>query len=149
MGQSSTDEEDSNLSPAVRALMAELDATRKANNPHGPQVEEEEPETTPKIFYASRTHSQLSQFVSELRKTVFGRDVQVRRLHSATNTTEDRVDGQTETVRVVSLGSRKQMCINESVQKLGKRAGAEAMNERCLELAKGGGEFFFLFCFSF
>ena len=45
-----------------------------------------------KVFYCSRTHSQLSQFVKELRKTVFA-----------------------QRVRVVCLGSRKNMCINEGL----------------------------------
>ena len=45
-----------------------------------------------KVFYCSRTHSQLSQFVKELRKTVFA-----------------------QKVRVVCLGSRKNMCINEGL----------------------------------
>lgn len=43
-----------------------------------------------KVFYCSRTHSQLSQFVKELKKTVFAQNI-----------------------RVVCLGSRKNMCINE------------------------------------
>lgn len=132
------DDEHSNLSPAVRALMAELDASRKSNSRN---VEEEEPETNPKIFYVSRTHSQLSQFVSELRKTKFGKQIKMKQFDESGNSTMDNekeVDSDWEPIRTVSLGSRKQMCINESVQKIGKRAGTEAMNERCRELAKGG-----------
>ncbi|KAJ1553338.1 DEAD H (Asp-Glu-Ala-Asp His) box helicase 11, partial [Cladochytrium tenue] len=49
----------------------------------------------PKIFYCSRTHSQLSQFVNEVKKTE----------HS-------------EWLKVVSLGSRKNLCINSDVTKL-------------------------------
>lgn len=132
------DDEHSNLSPAVRALMAELDASRKSNSRN---VEEEEPEKNPKIFYVSRTHSQLSQFVSELRKTKFGKQIKMKQFDESGNSTmgnEKEVDLDWEPIRTVSLGSRKQMCINESVQKIGKRAGTEAMNERCRELAKGG-----------
>lgn len=43
-----------------------------------------------KIYFCSRTHSQLSQFVKELRKTIFGNEM-----------------------KVVCLGSRKISCINE------------------------------------
>ncbi|GAB2228111.1 hypothetical protein Droror1_Dr00009941 [Drosera rotundifolia] len=63
-----------------------------------------------KVYFCSRTHSQLSQFVKELRKTGFGSEL-----------------------NVVSLGSRKNLCINEDVLKLGN---ATRINERCLELQK-------------
>lgn len=43
-----------------------------------------------KVFFCSRTHSQLSQFVKELRKTVFAKNI-----------------------KLVCLGSRKNLCINE------------------------------------
>uniref|UniRef100_A0A0D9ZVU2 Helicase ATP-binding domain-containing protein n=2 Tax=Oryza TaxID=4527 RepID=A0A0D9ZVU2_9ORYZ len=72
--------------------------------------EEEEEEVTPKVFFTSRTHSQLSQFVGELKKTEFGRRL-----------------------RTVCLGSRKNLCINKDVLKLGS---ANWINERCLELQK-------------
>lgn len=52
--------------------------------------EEEEEEVTPKVFFTSRTHSQLSQFVGELKKTEFG-----------------------WRLRTVCLGSRKNLCINK------------------------------------
>ncbi|ESQ26999.1 hypothetical protein EUTSA_v10019547mg [Eutrema salsugineum] len=63
-----------------------------------------------KVFFCSRTHSQLSQFVKELRKTVFAKNL-----------------------RVVCLGSRNNMCINEDVLKLGN---VVRINERCLDLQK-------------
>ncbi|KAJ0238004.1 hypothetical protein HA466_0245130 [Hirschfeldia incana] len=72
--------------------------------------EEEEEEGGLKVFYCSRTHSQLSQFVKELKKTVFA-----------------------QSIRVVCLGSRKNMCINEDVLKLGS---VSRINERCLDLQK-------------
>lgn len=52
--------------------------------------DDEEEELGLKIYFCSRTHSQLSQFVNELRKTVFAREL-----------------------KVVCLGSRKNLCINE------------------------------------
>ncbi|KAI4962555.1 hypothetical protein ZWY2020_029167 [Hordeum vulgare] len=70
--------------------------------------EEEEEEATPKVYFTSRTHSQLSQFVRELKRTDFSGKL-----------------------RTVCLGSRKSLCINMDVQKLGS---ANRINERCLEL---------------
>uniref|UniRef100_A0ACD5U795 Uncharacterized protein n=2 Tax=Avena sativa TaxID=4498 RepID=A0ACD5U795_AVESA len=74
------------------------------------EEEEEEEEVTPKVFFTSRTHSQLSQFVGELKRTEFSGKL-----------------------RTVCLGSRKNLCINMDVQKLGS---VNRMNERCLELQK-------------
>uniref|UniRef100_A0AAY4BU36 ATP-dependent DNA helicase DDX11 n=1 Tax=Denticeps clupeoides TaxID=299321 RepID=A0AAY4BU36_9TELE len=62
------------------------------------------------IYYCSRTHSQLAQFVREVQKSPFG-----------------------SSVRVVSLGSRQNLCINPEVQRLGS---IQLMNERCMELQK-------------
>ncbi|KAL3840893.1 hypothetical protein ACJIZ3_025484 [Penstemon smallii] len=70
--------------------------------------DEEEPKI--KVYFCSRTHSQLSQFVKELRKTKFASEL-----------------------KVVCLGSRKSLCINEEVLKLGS---STRINERCLELQK-------------
>ncbi len=64
-----------------------------------------------KVYYCSRTHSQLAQFVEELGKTRF-RDLSV-----------------------VTLGSRNVMCVHEAVRRL--RSSAR-INERCLELQQGG-----------
>ncbi|KAA8541799.1 hypothetical protein F0562_022951 [Nyssa sinensis] len=69
-----------------------------------------EEEAGSKIYFCSRTHSQLSQFIKELRKTVFASEL-----------------------KVVCLGSRKNFCINEEVLKLGN---STCINERCLELQK-------------
>jgi chromosome transmission fidelity protein 1 len=63
----------------------------------------------PKIYYVTRTHSQISQFISEVR----------------------RIPGVGSTLRVVALGSRKQLCVNPDV----KAAGSDAqINEKCREL---------------
>ncbi|CAI5458628.1 unnamed protein product [Closterium sp. Yama58-4] len=63
-----------------------------------------------KVFFCSRTHSQLSQFISELRRTPFA-----------------------DQLFTVALASRKNLCINQSVLKLGN---ASAISERCLELQR-------------
>ncbi|XP_077984674.1 ATP-dependent DNA helicase DDX11-like [Glandiceps talaboti] len=63
-----------------------------------------------KIYYCSRTHSQLAQFVREVQKSPFG-----------------------EETKVVSLGSRQNLCINEAVRKL---KSLSLMNDKCLEMQK-------------
>lgn len=59
------------------------------------------------IFYASRTHSQLSQVVKELKNTVYKPTISI-------------------------LGSREQLCVNEEV----KRLGGSLQNHACGELTK-------------
>ncbi|CAI9281220.1 unnamed protein product [Lactuca saligna] len=76
----------------------------------GNESSDEEEEADFKIYFCSRTHSQLSQFVKELRKTAFASDL-----------------------KVACLGSRKNFCINEEVLKLGN---STLINERCLDLQK-------------
>ncbi|XP_014677194.1 PREDICTED: probable ATP-dependent RNA helicase DDX11 isoform X2 [Priapulus caudatus] len=72
--------------------------------------DEEEEEHVTKIYYCSRTHSQLSQFVREVQKSPYGDDT-----------------------AMVTLGSRQNLCVNESVRRL---ASLSLMNERCRELQK-------------
>lgn len=62
------------------------------------------------IFYCSRTHSQLAQFVREVQKSPFS-----------------------DSTRVVSLGSRQNLCINDDVKRL---KNINKINDRCLELQK-------------
>ena len=65
-----------------------------------------------KIIYAARTHSQLSQFVREIKRTHWGKDI-----------------------RVVALGGRKQLCGN--IEVLGPSYRSEvAITERCLDITK-------------
>ncbi|KAK9875672.1 hypothetical protein WA026_009468 [Henosepilachna vigintioctopunctata] len=64
-----------------------------------------------KIYICSRTHSQLSQFVSEIIKSPFGSNV-----------------------RAVSLASRQVYCINPEVKRL---KSMTLINERCLDMQKG------------
>ncbi|KAK6172332.1 hypothetical protein SNE40_016013 [Patella caerulea] len=65
-----------------------------------------------KIYFCSRTHSQLSQFVREVIKSPYGDDT-----------------------RVISLGSRQNLCINEAVKKI---KSLSLMNETCLDMQKKG-----------
>uniref|UniRef100_A0A3Q3G0N1 DEAD/H (Asp-Glu-Ala-Asp/His) box helicase 11 n=1 Tax=Labrus bergylta TaxID=56723 RepID=A0A3Q3G0N1_9LABR len=63
-----------------------------------------------KIYYCSRTHSQLAQFVHEVQKSPFSKDISV-----------------------VTLGSRQNLCINEEVLRLGS---IQRINDRCMEMQK-------------
>nr|XP_053603575.1 ATP-dependent DNA helicase DDX11 isoform X2 [Plodia interpunctella] len=72
-------------------------------------IEKEDDCQNCKIFIGSRTHSQLSQFVGEVKRTIF------------------------KDTRVVTLASRQHYCINSNVSKL---KNVHLINERCLDLQK-------------
>ncbi|AMD22330.1 HGL010Wp [Eremothecium sinecaudum] len=67
-----------------------------------------------KIYFASRTHSQLSQFISELRLPTFPPSFN---------------DMKYERVKVLPFASRKQMCINEKVS----RVRSDLINDACID----------------
>lgn len=73
---------------------------------------QDEKTVQPKIFYACRTHSQLSQFVNEVKKTTFSSQ---------------------DNVRVVSLGSRANLCTNSAVN---NSRNVSLINDRCLFMMK-------------
>uniref|UniRef100_A0A8D3CF52 DEAD/H (Asp-Glu-Ala-Asp/His) box helicase 11 n=1 Tax=Scophthalmus maximus TaxID=52904 RepID=A0A8D3CF52_SCOMX len=79
----------------------------------GPEdVEDDEliEEHVTKIYYCSRTHSQLAQFVHEVQKSPFSEDISL-----------------------VTLGSRQNLCVNEDVRRLGSN---QRINDRCMEMQK-------------
>ncbi|KMZ75058.1 ATP-dependent RNA helicase chl1 [Zostera marina] len=70
--------------------------------------EEQAVEVVPKIYFCSRTHSQLSQFIKEFKRTSFVNEISL-----------------------VCLGSRKNLCINPEVLNL---KNVNRINERCIDL---------------
>ena len=83
-----------------------------------------------KIFFCSRTHSQLSQFANELRRVTVPSSIP-KELRTGSKDEDDLE----ERIKHLSLGSRKNLCINPRVAALGN---ATAINERCLELQQPG-----------
>lgn len=110
------------IADRIRAELAAEQATIAASGGHLQHLrssgtlkqataEEEDEEAAafrPKILFVSRTHSQIAQFIREVNKTKFGRDI-----------------------RVVALGSRKNLCVHPDVSAL---ASDSRINERCAEL---------------
>ena len=68
--------------------------------------------THPQLIICSRTHSQLTQLVGELK----------------------RCSAWSDRVRVVSLGSRQQLCQHDAVRSL---RSSTRMNDACLDMQKG------------
>ena len=118
-------------------LSAETQAlVEKLGMPSGEDAKDDLDEATDelKIFYCSRTHSQLTQFSNELRRVhlppalpPLGPPIE-----------KSPLDGPTkleETLKHLTLGSRKNLCINPKINRLGN---ATTINERCLELQQPG-----------
>lgn len=76
---------------------------------------DEEESVKPKIYYASRTISQLSQFINEVKKTNFA-----------------QVDIG-PSIGLAPLASRSNLCVNPDVLKL---KDSSAINERCAEMQR-------------
>uniref|UniRef100_A0A4W6DAM5 DEAD/H (Asp-Glu-Ala-Asp/His) box helicase 11 n=1 Tax=Lates calcarifer TaxID=8187 RepID=A0A4W6DAM5_LATCA len=85
----------------------ESDDESKSKNDEDEELIEEH---VTKIYYCSRTHSQLAQFVHEVQKSPFSKDISL-----------------------VTLGSRQNLCINEEVRRLGS---IQRINDRCMEMQK-------------
>ncbi|KAI1478483.1 DNA repair helicase [Daldinia eschscholtzii] len=77
-----------------------------------------------KIYYTSRTHSQLTQFISELRRPTFPASLPDSLLSGNSST-------EPEGIKHLPLSSRQRLCINPAVSRLGS---LPAINDRCTEL---------------
>ncbi|KAI8137325.1 ATP-dependent RNA helicase chl1 [Fennellomyces sp. T-0311] len=99
-------DENSNLSKEVRELLAKLETPKAEKRDEDEDDDFEEL----KIYYTSRTHSQLSQFIHEVHKTMYSDDIWT-----------------------VPLGSRKNSCIHKDVKKL---KSVQRINEACLDMQK-------------
>ncbi|KAB1254217.1 putative ATP-dependent RNA helicase DDX11-like protein 8 [Camelus dromedarius] len=88
----------------------ESDEDRGAASGADEDEDDLEEEHVTKIYYCSRTHSQLAQFVHEVQKSPFGKDT-----------------------RLVCLGSRQSLCVNEEVRGLGS---VQLINDRCAEMQR-------------
>ncbi|KAL9586121.1 MAG: hypothetical protein Q9212_001102 [Teloschistes hypoglaucus] len=124
-GKSSTQlKGDDGLSAATRQLMEKLGESAA--------VVREDPDTEypdePKVFFCSRTHSQLTQFVNELRRVKLPAALWEDKVR-ASSPLEDQQEQYI--VKHLPLGSRKSLCINSKVVSAGS---APAINERCLDL---------------
>lgn len=76
-----------------------------------------------KVYFCSRTHSQLTQFIGELQRI---------KLPSSLPLGPHDKDGEPlEDLKHLALGSRRTLCINPKVARLGNQT---AINERCIEL---------------
>ncbi|EEF46471.1 conserved hypothetical protein [Ricinus communis] len=100
--------EDEGTIKSKRKIVGEGLVTPSSSSDKDEDDDEDDEEKELRIYFCSRMHSQLSQFVKELRNTHFVNDI-----------------------TVVCLGSRKNFCVNKEVLKLGN---ATRINERCLEL---------------
>jgi chromosome transmission fidelity protein 1 len=110
------------LSAETRALLSKLGGP-KSNREEVRQTDEA------KIIFCSRTHSQLTQFIGELRR------VKPPPSMDPEEEAADMADHAVESIKHLPLGSRKNLCINHKVSRL---STTTAVNERCLELQKPG-----------
>uniref|UniRef100_A0A4X1UHK0 DEAD/H-box helicase 11 n=1 Tax=Sus scrofa TaxID=9823 RepID=A0A4X1UHK0_PIG len=93
-------------------VLAEYESDEEKRKASGADEDEDdlEEEHVTKIYYCSRTHSQLAQFVHEVQRSPFGKDT-----------------------RLVSLGSRQNLCVNDDVRKLGS---VQLINDRCVDMQR-------------
>lgn len=92
-------------------VLAEYESDEERRDSRADEDEDDlEEEHITKIYYCSRTHSQLAQFVHEVLKSPFGKET-----------------------RLVSLGSRQSLCVNDDVKNLGS---VHLMNDRCVDMQR-------------
>jgi chromosome transmission fidelity protein 1 len=128
--KSNSVETDLGLSKETQALMQKLGYALSSRLSKVEDAAEAEDEL--KIFFCSRTHSQLTQFVNELRRIKLPPAIPLteEKEPAKTNKPPKKLDNFEE-LKHLSLGSRKNLCINTKVSSL---KTPTAVNERCLEL---------------
>ncbi|KAJ5110761.1 Helicase-like DEXD box c2 type [Penicillium argentinense] len=114
------------LSASTLALLEKFKGQFTSQKP-----DQDDEDDSIKIFYCSRTHSQLSQFAGELRRVNFPSSIPSD--HEAED--KDDIAKLEERIKHLSLGSRKNLCINPKVRAL---ENSTAINERCLDLQQSG-----------
>ena len=115
------DEYDSSAEHAVedlRTLLRDGDDESDDEDESARREEDEALRPAQQIILCSRTHSQLTQVIGELRNTVFG----------------GKVEGAPEMVTAAAVAGRAQLCVNPAVKSLGSAA---RINERCLDMSRG------------
>ena len=122
------------LRKETRRRLEELGLVPSSQKKFG-QDQDNRAEDEIKIYYTSRTHSQLTQFVSELRRPVFPPSIPGSLLPQRKKK-EGAEEAEKECIKHVPLSSRQHLCINPSVSRLGSLA---AINDRCVELQQGKG----------
>lgn len=103
--------------PEVAKLMEKIGLLPKSDQERARDDETDEL----KIYFCSRTHSQLSQFTGELKRV---------RLPPGLPPEKDEEVAEEE-IKQLTLGSRSNLCINPKVNKL---TTSTAINEKCIEL---------------
>ncbi|PBK75042.1 DNA repair helicase [Armillaria solidipes] len=130
--------EDDNISPAVRSLMAKLEKGSRRD------LLDDEELTCTKIYYASRTHSQLTQIIPEMKRlklfpvnnqSTYSSAALPRKRVAEESDDEIDIDSAISYSRTVSLSSRKQLCINDEL-----RAKKKDLDEGCRELLNEKGD---------
>ncbi|KAK0249516.1 hypothetical protein B0A54_15903 [Friedmanniomyces endolithicus] len=107
----------SSYSTETAKLMTDLGMLQQKRDDNSPDFSEDL-----KVLFCSRTHSQLSQFVGELQRVS---------LPPGMPPEPEMNEEVSEPLKHLTLGSRKNLCINLKVSKLGSLT---AINERCMEL---------------
>lgn len=106
--------------PGIESSIADLLAIIAENDSASDAEDVMPPPPIRRIFYCSRTHSQLSQVMSELGR--------ILKEHPGLSDSFQ--------LRAITMGSRKTFCINETVSRL---KSSERINERCHELLSHDG----------
>ena len=123
-----TDFKTDTLSAKTQALMEKLGLPDHKSGHTNDDAQEEDNDI--KIFYCSRTHSQISQFVNDLRRVKLPTSLPPS-INGMIDVERGIEDETLEQLKHISLASRKSLCIYPKVAKL---SSTTAINERCLEI---------------